>query len=281
MLHPQVNEFALTVPSLALPNVTTGPVITPGNNAYGTYVQLLAGASVTDDVCGIWINLNSMAVSGVARDAIIKIGIDPAGGSSYTDYITDLGASQAGAPNGTGLGGLVYYFPLRIKAGTSIAVAASVNNGTVGTCSAWCWLKCKQSHSEYTRMGSFVRTFGSTPASSSGTALTPGTNAKGAYVQLGTIAAGDVLWFWQIGVFVNNAVGNNNPLAFDLAIGSAGSKRIVISDLPIITNTGEAMHYVSVGAHAIGAPGDNIYARAAAQAAPSTGWSAAAYGVGG
>ena len=280
MLLPPVNEFSLVTPSVAIPMVSTGPTITPGNNAYGSYTQLIAGASVTDDVYGIWININAMAVSGSARDALVKIGVDPAGGSSYTDFVVDLSGSCAGAANGTGLGGIVYYFPLRVRAGTSIALAASVNNGTVGTCSAWCWLKSKQSHPERARIGSFVRTFGSTLASSSGTALTPGTNAKGSYVQLGS-ALVEPLWFWQIGVFNNNAVGNNNPLAFDLALGTASNKRIVIADLPIIANTAEALHYVSLGAEAVGAPGDLVYARAAAQGAPSTGWSAAAYGIGG
>jgi hypothetical protein len=61
-----------------------GVVVTPGNNTYGSYVQMMTAAQVTSDAFAIAINVNSNAVSAAARDALLKVGFDPAGGTSYT-----------------------------------------------------------------------------------------------------------------------------------------------------------------------------------------------------
>lgn len=282
-IRAPVNECGLTISTTNF-GLVTGATVTPGNNLYGTYVQLLAGAAVTDDAYGFWVNVNSLAVSGAARDAIAKIGLDPAGGTTYTDFITDLYVSCAGAHTGVGVGGIWYYFPVRIKAGTSIAIALSVNNATVGTAGAQCQLLCRPSHPDLIRVGSYVRTFGSTPGTSSGTAFAPVSGSKSAYVQLGSaIAAADSLWYWHLGVGINQSVvGNNNPLACDLAIGSSTTvNRIVVADQIILPTTAEVIGYRVTGAAAIAKPGDLVFMRAATTGVLFTGWSAIGYGIGG
>jgi hypothetical protein len=71
----------------------------------------LAGASVTDDAYGILVNINSNTVSGAARDALVTLGLDAAGGSSYTDWINHLFASSQASIYANGGGGVWYYFP--------------------------------------------------------------------------------------------------------------------------------------------------------------------------
>lgn len=278
MQRPPLNNFT-QLGSTSIQSIVAGPTITPGNNTYGAYAQLLSGASVTDDAYGILINVSGVASSGVAKDALAKVGLDPGGGSSYVDAVTDLQVSSAISFASSG-GGIAYFFPLRVRAGTSIAVAVSVNNATVGTCSAYCRLSTKPSHPHAWRSGSFVRTIGSTPASSSGTAVTPGNAAEGTFVQVGS-ALTESLWGWCLGVGVNNAVLNNNPVAFDLAIGDATNKRIVVLDQMVYPTVNESLTYFSYLVPGQAAVGDFVYVRAAGTGAPVTGWSAVAYGMGG
>ena len=260
-----------------------GDTVTPGNNTYGTYVELLTTAEVTDDAYGIWLSISNNVVAGVARDTILKVGIDPAGGTSYVDTIVDLQCACAGTLSASknGWGGVRYWFPIRVVAGSSVAVAASINNATVGTLLVYCRLFCRPSGPVIPRAGSFVRTFGSTPASSCGTAITPVAGSKSAYVQLGSAVA-DNLWYWGLGNGYNNAVYvNNNPCFWDLAIGDATTKRLVIIDQMSLPSTSETLAFASHGAYGHAGSGDLIYARAASTGAITSGWSATAYGVGG
>lgn len=279
MQSPVICEPGLVIASHS-PAASPGAALTPGNNTYGSYVSVLAGASVTDEAYEIWININSVNASGAAKDCLITIGLDLAGGTSFTDFIVDLYASCASGYAGVSpCGGISYTFPVRIPAGASIGAKASVNNATVGTASVQCRLKCRPSHPEAIRVGTTVRTYGSTQASSSGTAVTPGTSSEGSYVSLGTVAAGDRPWFWQLGAGINNSAINNNNPVWDLAIGDGTTKRVVITDLVLSLATTESITYYAAGGSGQAAPGDSIYARAWSVGAPVTGHSAIAYGV--
>lgn len=269
-------------PIVSASSASGGTTITPGNNVYGAFVQILSGAAVTDDCVGILINVNNLGVSGVAKDAIAQVGADPAGGTSYTVIIPDLLVSCAGGVSGVGGGGISYYFPLFIKAGTSLAIAVSTNNATVGTCTAYIRLFRQPAGIPTPRVGSFVRAFGINTGTSSGTSITPnGAGAKNAFVQVGA-ALTEPLWGWCLGIGVNNAVMNNNPAAWDLAIGSSTTvNRIVIADQIAYPTTAEIFYYQSFTTHALGVVGDLLFVRAGGQGASVAGMSAAAYGIGG
>src|SRR5687767_5995180 len=80
------NSFQLVITSIAdgtQPAANMGTSVTPGNNTYGSYASVIAGASVTDDAYGIEICFNSGYVDSTARDGIATIGFDPAGGTSF------------------------------------------------------------------------------------------------------------------------------------------------------------------------------------------------------
>ena len=196
---PSANDYKWKLSSQqgVRPAAAYGHSVTPGNNVMGTWVQMVAGASLTEDVWFIMINVNSGAVSAASRDMLIDIGVDPAGGSSYVVKIPYLLASSS-APYNVSHGGCWFGFPLRIKAGSSIAARAQVNNATVGTVRVLAWVYGQPRRPETTRTGSFVRSFGQTTGSSSGTTTVPGTTADGTWVQLGSALA-EPLWWWQLG----------------------------------------------------------------------------------
>ena len=141
MIQPaDVNEFGLIIASASgAPGASIGASVTPGNNTYGSYSSIMSGATVTDDVYGLWIIVNTGFVSGSARDIIITIGLDPAGGTSFSDWITDLAGSCASNYGGaTSAGGVKYFFPLFIKAGTAVTVGGASEGAwtSIGTVAA-------------------------------------------------------------------------------------------------------------------------------------------------
>lgn len=278
MLNTLPNEWGLVISSVAdgtRPATAWGTSITPGNNTYGSYTQVLPATSDETYLCRV--TINSFATSAAARDALVTIGIDPAGGATYTDLITDLVASCSA----TYFGPVAYEFPIRIPAGATIAAKATVNNATVGTGRVSIELFGRPSRPELVKAGSFVQTFGSTPASSSGTAITPGTAAEGTWTQIGS-ALTVPLWFWEYGLGVNNAAMASTIHHIDVGLGDASNKKIVVPNGIYAETASETLGKLTPGRHGLGAVGDIVYARVqTGPSAASTGMSVICYGVGG
>lgn len=263
------------------PAAAWGTSITPGNNAYPAYVQILAGASVTNDAHGILININSNSTSTAARDAIVTLGMDPAGGSSYSDFISHLLCSDAGAYSTAqaGAGGVWYYFPVRIPSGASLAAKASVNNATVGTLRVAITLY-RASRPDAVYVGSFVETFGAVAGSSCGTSVTPGTTSEGAWVSVGTVTT--PIRYWEVGMGVNDDTTTVNTHHCDVGIGDSSNKKIAIADAPVFINAAESLGKAVAGAYRSAATGDGVYVRnQVGPAASDASISMIAYGVGG
>ena len=258
-----------------------GTSITPGNNTYGSYTQVLSGANVAKDVFGILINFNSNASSATARDTIVTIGVDPAGGTSYTDYIPDLLASSAaGAIAIAGGSGIHYFFPMWIKAGSTVAAKASVNNATVGTLRVRMQIFGLPRDRRNILVGTKCKSYGITAASSTGTSVTSGTTSEGTWTQLATIASTDNPWWWQYGVGVNNGTITAVSYSADLGIGDASNKVIVGEDRVWTGTTGETWSDDGIGnGYYQSKGGDITYGRIQASGTAITGLSMAAYGV--
>lgn len=259
-----------------------GTSITPGNNSYPAYTEIMADTS--DEAFLLEVNINANDVLTAARDTIVTLGFDFGGGTTYGDMtISDLlGSCATGFVSGAGILGIgvTYRFPVRIPAGTAIAAKASVNNATVGTLSIWLKLFCQPSRPELVRAGTFVRTYGATTASSSGTAITPGTTSDGSYVDLATLA--DDIWAWEFGYGVNNGAMNARSIHVDIAHGDASNKKIAILNHPIATGSSETLSKAAALAYSDATSGDHVYARAqVGTGAADTGYSVIAYGIGG
>lgn len=262
------------------PAAAMGTSVTPGNNTKGTTVQVLSSANVSKDVFAILINVNSGATSAAARDILLDIMVDPAGGTSWSVLIPDLLVSCA-APYNIGNGGVWYYFPLWVKAGSSIGARASVNNATVGTLRCNLTVYGSPRDRRIIRVGTRVEAIGITSASSSGTAVTNGTTSEGAWTSLGTLSRS--AWWWQLGVGVSN--GTMSALAYhcDLSIGDATNKVVVIENALVTTTTSEQLNNMltttDVGKNA--PSGLTVYARSQCSGTANTGFSMAGYALGG
>lgn len=279
MLWTPQNEWNLIIPSAAAarPGTAYGTLVTPVQNAYGSYASLIAGASVTHDVYEIWINVNSVGVSTVARDCIVTIGEDPAGGTTFADTILHLLASCAAGYN-TQAGGIWYRFPYFIKAGTSIGAKASVNAVDLTAINVQVVLMCQPTRPDLIRAGSFIQTFGAVTASSCGTTVTPGGAAEGAYVELGTLDK--ALWFWEVGLGTNDSTMSSAAIHADLAVGDATNKRIAIQDALWMVTSSETMGKADSGACRMAASGEKVYGRCQSSVAADSAVSMTAYGVG-
>lgn len=284
MIYSPVSEMSVLVSSVAegtRPAAAWGTSVTPGNNTYGSYAPLIAGASVTDDAHGILVNINSASTSTAARDCIVTIGIDPAGGSSYTAFIEHLLGSCAGAYASAqcGAGGVFYYFPVRIPSGSSVAAKASVNNATVGTVRVAVTLY-RASRPDVVYVGSFVQTFGAVEASSCGTSVTPGTSSVGDWVSVGTVTT--PIRAWEVGMGVNDDTMTVNTHHCWVGIGSSSSKKNAIEAHPVVINSAESLGKGPAFAFRAAAPGDGVYVRnQVGPSASDSSISMIAYGVGG
>lgn len=260
------------------PVANPGTTVTPGNNTMGSYAQVLT--ALAEDVFGLLINFNSNNVTTAARNTLVDIGVDPAGGTSYSVLAQELMASCAGSH--VNLGSVWYYFPIWIRAGSTVAARASVNNATVGTLKCWLQAYGKPRDPRSVKVGTFIRTFGTTLASSTGTNVTPGDAAEGAWTQIGSATA-EPLWWWQCGYSINDATLAAQVLHADVGIGDASNKRIVIADQPFRSNASEEVgsQLAVVGCEAWAPTGTLVYGRLQASVAANTNDGLAVYGVGG
>lgn len=254
-----------------------GVVITPAQNSYGSYTEVVSDTLITQDCYGILINFNSGATSAQIKNMLVTIGIDPDGGTSYTDWINHLVASCC-PPMGTGTSGIWYYFPIFIKAGTAIAAKASVNNATVGTvrCNIWVFGAPTDPHNLVYGQG--VDTIGAVTASSEGTAVTPGTTSEGTWKNLG--ATTKDCFAWQSGFSIKNATITALAYFFDIAADNNGTTPDIIQiDNIAWGTTTEQVSYTQAIAYKEVKAGQNIYGRAQCSGTPVTGISMIAYGV--
>lgn len=292
MISVPTSEYNSIITSVAdgtQPTDPWGTSVTPGaSNTFGSYATVLSGASLVSDAYAIEIIIANAATSGADRGMLVTIGFDPAGGTSFSglggvagNEISNLlcsGAYNWFSSNIPG-GGHRFWFPLFIKAGTSIGAKAQTNHATAGSVRVSAKLWCQPKRPDAVRAGAFVRTFGADTATTNGTGITQGTASEGSWTEIGTAA--DSLWYLETGLGARTATAANALSHSDVGIGDASNKRVVIQDLFGLTNTGEALYKIGTsGAHVDVASGDKLYGRSQASAV-QTGFSMALYGVGG
>lgn len=266
----------------ANPGTTLGTSVTPGaSNAEGSWASIAGSANITVDVRGVYLNVHSGASTTIARNHLLDIGIDPAGGTSYTELISNLAVSES--PALTLAGSRQYFFPIRIPAGSSVAARVRGSAATASTVRVAARFYGRGSAPEFLPTGSFARTFGAVEASSIGTSFTPGNAADGSWVLLGTTS--EPLWWWQVGYGINNGTITAEYTYIDLAFGD-GTNFVPITRITHGGTTAEvcgAITEENLVWHAAYCPvpaGAGIYVRGRCNNAPDTGYYAVAVGVG-
>lgn len=283
MQHVDNTEWGLIIPSHdTRPAANFGATITPAQNAFGSWATVLASGSVTADVYMIDININTIGVSAQGTDSLTEIGVDPAGGTSFTTLIPTLLTSYASAYLANNVcGGINYRFRVKIKSGSTIGARGAINNATVGTQRVSVTLYCLPKGP--VKAGSYVVAYGADTSASCGTAVTAGTTSVGTYTQLGSAIADGPKWDWCVAMFPknNNNMGGTNGLHCDLALGgSTSNNRRIITNQTVQGTASEVQSATIKAAYSIGAPGDLVYTRGWSFDAV-TAMSAIAYAVGG
>ena len=268
------NQFNWSFHQPNSPSTTPGVAVTPGSGAEGNWAQLATSANIANDVYGIWVNINSGNTTGTQRDLQIDIGVDPAGGTSYTAVISNILASQAAAG---AAGGYHYYFPLFVKAGSSVAARAQSNStSTVRVSAIFYGLP---SDPGAAAVGQYSETLGA--SGNAGTSFTPGNSgAEGSWASLGTTAKN--CWWWQLCVGIANSATTSLMYHCDLAAGDASNKHIIIENMRLyLPGTAEQTGSpLMMGSYEVPA-GATLYVRGTCSGTAATGFSATAIGIGG
>lgn len=271
------NHFGWTYSLQVNPATTPGVAVTPANGSKGAYVQLASGANLTQDVYGVSLNINTGATTSTARPIRLDLGLDRAGGTSYTAKISDIlcGASAAWA---TGLG-YNYYFPLFIKAGTSVGVCGQ--GIETGTFRVWAKFFGRPARPDLIRTGQWAETVG-TPSGAGGVSFTPGnSSSEGAWASLGTTTRN--CWWWQLSAQINNSTITALAYFLDLAWGTASNKHMIQENILLaVPGTAETINLWNGEDGAEDVPvGSTLYVRGTCSGTAVTGFSALAHGIGG
>lgn len=246
-------------------------------NVQGTPVTLLSGATVANDVFGIGILFAGGSASATVRRYLMDLLIDPAGGTSWSTVISSLAANSPALTSG----GYRYFFPLWLKAGTSIGMSAQCSAASA-TIRCAIQLYGQPRRVESVIVGTRVETFGDVRGTTSGTTISPGSGVVGAYASLGTTASD--LWWWQTGGLMSN---DTTILArgtlIDVAAGDATNKLVCLDNCIQNFQTTEQCGKDSMGGRIpirrITA-GQTVYSRASGTTAADTTPTTTAYGLG-
>jgi len=280
MFAPYLSSLEQIYTNVGAPSATPGTSITPGaSNAEGSWTQVASSGNIADDVFWVRITVHGGSSSATAKNHLLDIGVDPAGGTSYTAVISNIVCGSSGTLL---QGGRVFVFPMFIKAGSSVAVRVQGSAGTAGTLTVSAWFMGTPSRPEMERVGRFSETVG-TITNSNGVSFTPGDSAaEGSWTSLGTTSSD--LWWWQVGVQIDNGgMTNGHIYQIDLAYGDASNKIMILENIwmlipattEIIVSSEQYFAYRDVPA------GSTIYIRGSCSGTASTGCNAVAIGIGG
>jgi hypothetical protein len=230
----------------------------------------------------VHLQVHGGATSGSQKSQILDFGIDPAGGTSYTAFFSNLVMGEA--PAVTAAAGVrEWLFPIFIAAGSSVAVRIQGANASAGTVFVMCRFFGYPSRPEVVPVGQFSETIG-TITNSSGVSFTPGNAADGAWASLGTTT--NNLWWWQLGYQIDNGTITAEYTFIELAYGDASNKQTILKMMHAGT-TGETCgllgqtQMLMCSAYCPVLGGTNIYVRGRTNNAPDTGYNAVAIGIGG
>jgi hypothetical protein len=240
---------------------------------------MASAANIAQNVYGFLVTVTSGFLSANQKDHLLDIGVDPAGGSSYTAIINNIVCGQTAAVGN----GKTFYFPMFIKSGSSVAARVQGSNATAGTVRIAMIFYGQPSNPEVVLVGQYSETIGAITGSA-GVAFTPGTGAESSWVSLGTTTRS--LWWWQLCVQVSNATITAHYVHVDLAYGDATNPIPIIQNLFMFyggtTEDQRQANYQAMLEGFCEVPaGAALYVRGWSDAAPPSGYNAVAVGVGG
>lgn len=263
------------------PSATPGTSVTPGaSNAEGSWTQIASGANIAQDIVAFMLWVSNGATATAAKPHLLDVGVDESGGTSYTAVISNIVCGASGT--GIAIPGHRFLFPLRIKAGSTVAVRIQGANATAGTVRVSASFYGQCANMLLLPVGTFSETLG-TITNSNGPTITPGNAADGSWVDMG--ATTKPLWWWQLGYQIDNATITAEYTYIELAWGNATNKHRIMR----LMHGGDTSERVgdflgqNMNVFECLCPvpaGVNVYIRARCNNAPDTGYNAVAVGIG-
>ncbi len=284
LLPGGLSSFSFTYDNWgANPSSTFGTSVVPGaSNAEGSWTEVASSANIAANCYWLTFRVYGGATASNIKSHLLDIGVDPAGGTSYTAVISNLvvGASSGIAGNGN----REFLFPLFIKAGSSVAVRIQGSNATAGTVYVPMTFFGSPSHPEVVPVGMFSESLG-TITNSNGQSLTPGDAADGSWIDLG--ATSKAMWWWQLGYQINNGTITADYTYIEVAFGDASNKISIFKIFHIGTAAADSCgvaaqnNMLACAAYKPVPAGAHIYVRGRCNSAPDTGYNVNVVGIGG
>ena len=264
------------------PSATPGTSVVPGaSNAEGAWTEVASAANIAQDIYGFWLRVSDGGTTAQIKSHLLDIGVDPAGGTSYSAIISNLVCGATGPA--ASAGGVQFFFPHFIKAGSSVAVRIQGSNATAGTVFIGIQFYGFRSNPETFPVGTFSETIGAI-TNSSGVVFTPGNAADGAWVSLGTTSK--ALWWWQLCYQIDDATMGAESTYIDLGVGDVTNKDTIFRLMHRGT-TGETLgsillvNLIPYAAYCPLPAGVELFVRGRCENAPDSDYNAVAIGIGG
>lgn len=262
------------------PSSTFGTALAaPGTaNTEGSWTQVLSATA--ENIYWLHVAGWQNQVAAQARQGFFDVGVDPAGGSSYTEVVANLIVGGAAILSSMGYG-KEYYFPLFIPAGSTVAMRHQDSTASVTSYASIVGYG-GPGGPERNMVASVSETLG-TVTNTTGTSFTPGNAADGSWVSLGTTTS--ALWWWQLGVQIDSTVKSTRGTYVDLAVGDSTTKEVILRTY-LFSTTNEEEGYAGIGHINPGCyrpvpAGAELWVRGRNAVAPDSGFNALAYGFGG
>lgn len=284
MLHnPGLSAFNFTYDNWGTnPASTIGTSVTPGaSNSEGSWTQIASSANIAEDCFWLYLQVHSGATASTIKSQLLDIGIDPAGGTSYTAFLSNLviGAS----PALTVAGNREFVFPIFIKAGSSVAVRIQGVAATAGTVRVAARFYGKPTRPEVVPNGAYSETLG-TITNSSGQSVTPGNAADGSWTDLGATTRD--LWWFQLGHQIDNTTITAENTYLEVAWGDASNKHTMFKVMHGGTTSetcglSAQTQMLACAAYNPVPAGAHIYVRGRCNNSPDSGYNVSVVGIGG
>ncbi len=266
------------VPSLAgqpISNFGTQVTASATPNTYGSYAEIIETAA---DWYGFYMVCTAMNHGGAQANTLITLGKDESGGTSYSDWITDILTGPAGDANQPHSSGVWFYFPLFVPSGTAIAAKRACQRAS-DTGRIRLYGQSKPDYPETWWLGGKVETVGANTADSGGVDVVPGTTSEGSWTSIGTTSND---WrFVQVGIGQKDSITSGAQYELDLSYGTTGGDRILGTPVYFHFGISEEVHKLPhvMGFYADIPSGSTIYARAQTSSTATDELDVAVYGV--
>lgn len=206
------------------PAATEGVSLTTGiSGAMGSWVEVLSAAQITADLDGFHFMVTAFnAGATINRTLLIDLGIDPAGGTSYTRFCTLNAGNAAGSLIGIG-GGREYFLPYRIPKDASFGARGQTGHSASGSVAVVAH-GYGQKGQGLLKTGQYAEDIGLDSANSRGTLVTPGNATFGSYVSLGTLAR--PCWWFNVGFGYDDTSVTATYTHVELSFGDVSNKHV-------------------------------------------------------